>query len=545
MKFKLLALSKLIIGAFLLGLTTNLHAQFRNEEPAILVGEDLGSLEGVPVDQIAGFRWTNSGWQQIPIQIDERHWKTAFELYGKENVDVAFEILDILAYADEKTFSGLDEDPNLDADDELVFMPYMAGLPFAEGNYPSHTIGAPFQISLRDELTNTTRYIYLFQQDGSLNPDAGQDLINYEYQLLQSGPFQEAYVLNGYNPEDSEVTTSYYKQHYSDDWLHDGLILKTGNTPNADLLDYYKMQYEPGACARHPGTFSAGAGMHIASFDGPIRAIRSWIGANSGSLITRTHTFYEQMDEITTHFRVHPIRGIMGYYDFSTEAADMTFYNQHNLSGVAVDGSPDLIDTTFANWSLLAGDQGSILMYQQIASNFPIDTIFSYYADQANSPVEQCIGDPHEVAANGWWIGQNLPNTDPRLSNDDYQLVLTRKNFFLGQNKTPATTQYLLDYLDSPLLLNEASVSAIEELESSPARMEVVPNPASDQIQILAEGIQQGQLEIWSLDGRHQWSTKFRVEDSIQLPARLEDGMYLIRVIHEHGTASSKLLIQR
>ena len=545
MKFNVLTLTKSKTALlFLIGSNTA-FSQFRAEMPVVLSGDDLGSLQGLPVDRVVGFRWVNDNWQQIPIQIDERHWKTAFDLYGKDNIDPMFDILDLLAYADENTYSGSDEDTSLDGNDELVFMAYTSGNKYNGEESPNNTIGEPYEVALTDVLSNSTRYVYFFEQDGSYNLSAGMNLVDYDYNLLAPGPFKDAYVLNDYNPEDSYINTDYYQQHYSDDWLRDGLTLKTGNTPDDDLLDYHKNQFNPGNCARHPGTFSAGSGMHVASFDGPIRAVRSWIGANSGNLITRTHFFYEQMDEVVTNFRVHSIRSFMGYFDFSTKAAGMTWYNEHNLEGFAVDGNPDPVDTTYANWSLMAGEQGSILINNRIESNFPVDTIFSYYSDQANSPIDQCIGDQNEVAAHGWWIGQRLPNTDPRLDDDNNKIDMILTNFYLGQDETPSSTAYLRDYLAFPLLINEVSSSVGTIISPSVEALTILPNPVQDQFRISYGQGETGILEIFSLEGKLLWQDTVQAEEWISTPTGIQNGMYLVRFSSDHGVATGKVLFTR
>ncbi|MEO1713904.1 MAG: T9SS type A sorting domain-containing protein, partial [Bacteroidota bacterium] len=281
------------------------------------------------------------------------------------------------------------------------------------------------------------------------------------------------------------------------------------------------------------------------SFDGPIRAIRSWMGANSGALISRTHLFYEQMDEVETNFRVHSIRSFMDFFDFSNKAAGMTWYNEHNLGGFLVDGNPDPVDTSYAKWSLLAGEQGSILINNRIESNFPVDTLFSYYSDRANAPTQQCIGDQNEVAAHGWWIGQRIPNTDPRLGSENNKIDMFLTNFYLGQNKTPANTSYLRDYLDHPLLINEVSASVSQAAGPTGLPVRIIPNPAQEEIKIQVDGLENGVLNVFSIDGRSVWSTKFRNDEVIALPNKLRNGMYYLQIMHEKGISNTKLFIQR
>ena len=60
---------------------------------------------------------------------------------------------------------------------------------------------------------------------------------------------------------------------------------------------------------RSEDTFNDAEGAFIANKSGPVRAIRSYIGANSGPLTVRQHVFYERREDITTYLRVHAIPG--------------------------------------------------------------------------------------------------------------------------------------------------------------------------------------------------------------------------------------------
>ena len=64
-------------------------------------------------------------------------------------------------------------------------------------------------------------------------------------------------------------------------------------------------------------TFSEGGGGFFANIEGPVRAIRSYLGANSGYATQRDHFFYPRRHEIVTYCRVHPIPGALDYMDYS------------------------------------------------------------------------------------------------------------------------------------------------------------------------------------------------------------------------------------
>ena len=75
-------------------------------------------------------------------------------------------------------------------------------------------------------------------------------------------------------------------------------------------------QFNLGSCERSAATFIHSNTAFIANIDGPLRAIRSWLGANSGAITQRQIKFYEQMEVKTTVVRVHAIPGIFGYINF-------------------------------------------------------------------------------------------------------------------------------------------------------------------------------------------------------------------------------------
>ena len=151
--------------------------------------------------------------------------------------------------------------------------------------------------------------------------------MDYGFNLL-SGNYKTTYKLqDGPNPENSTVTTPYYTDHFSDRWLNDQLRITTAGSSGVDILDRAKPQFGPGVCGRTEDTFDDAEGAFIANKSGPVRAIRSYIGANSGPLTQREHIFYERREDIRTYLRVHAIPGVMDYFDYAPAASGMTYKN--------------------------------------------------------------------------------------------------------------------------------------------------------------------------------------------------------------------------
>jgi hypothetical protein len=81
--------------------------------------------------------------------------------------------------------------------------------------------------------------------------------------------------------------------------------VRSGGATGADILDRHKNLFAPGNCVRSEDTFSAAEGAFIVNKSGPVRALRAYIGANSGPYTGRLHVFYARRELITTYLRVH------------------------------------------------------------------------------------------------------------------------------------------------------------------------------------------------------------------------------------------------
>ena len=58
----------------------------------------------------------------------------------------------------------------------------------------------------------------------------------------------------------------------------------------------------------------------VANRVGPVRAIRSWVGANSGPSTQRTVIAYPGREDIVSDLRVHQIPSVMDLWDYSDAA---------------------------------------------------------------------------------------------------------------------------------------------------------------------------------------------------------------------------------
>ena len=163
-------------------------------------------------------------------------------------------------------------------------------------------------------------------------------------------------------------------------------------------------------------TFSQGEGAFIVNKDGPVRAIRDFVGANSGPHVQRQHIFYDDLEVINTFLRVHPIPGVVDFFDYSAAGIGLTYENGVMTpgglvsgtppGGVTIDGQPDAV--TGAGTALLAGfesvdgPQGALVDAQRLLTNNPDPGYHLDYRDGNVSNRSLCTGDDNRALRRQW-----------------------------------------------------------------------------------------------------------------------------------------------
>jgi hypothetical protein len=406
----------------------------RPEDPVVLTGAQVPALASVRAGDVVAFRWVD-GWDQVPVQVDERKAVDLGAVYNSGPLGFVTTV-----YADPGTFTGADANPNVDSDDEVAFMAKDVGSQApADATNPTGVIaGSGVRVKVHSSLGDgADGWIYLFKRSGTLSPGAGESYVDYDFQLL-SGAYKTTYKLqDGPNPEDTTIATPYYLDHFSDRWLNDQLRIRAGNASEADILDRAKVLLGPGNCGRSEDTFDDAEGAFIANRVGPVRAIRSYIGANSGPLSQRDHIFYAQREDIRTFLRVHAIPGPWDFFDYSSAAIGMTYRNNRNTDAVTIDGNPETPAAGALTWESVDGPQGGLSIAHSLVTNIPSLTSTSHYLDD-NTPSggaeTQCTGDAQAIGQSGPWVSSNLPNTDPRFAGFS-SLSSTRTIYFEAPGK--------------------------------------------------------------------------------------------------------------
>jgi len=398
-------------------------AQTRDKDPVVIKGSDLDCMLGLQPSQIVAFQYNGTSLVQIPVQVDEVVIKDIQTPYGSNGClgqsdnGLAW---NVPFYADPNTFTGVDTNPLFDNDDELVFMAKDAGskLNICAPTPAGCATDITCELELRDPLNNALiGYVYLFEQNGTLNQSAGVSYVNYNFTYASN--YQSTYdVCTGSNnTENSTVSTANYSMRFTGRWIEDELRISAGNATNMDLLDRHQAFVAINQCARTEDTFSNSSGPIVTSKNGPVRAIRSVMGSNSGTFNQLTISFTESRIDYRLDFRVHPIGGYYDVHDMSPDAIGMSYYNDQNPSGVIVNGVQDAIVTTNANqWELYTGNQGSIAVSYDYQTDFVLGTIAqvqngtvdgaieAYYDDGGNLAAHSCTGDGFAYGSSGFHL---------------------------------------------------------------------------------------------------------------------------------------------
>jgi hypothetical protein len=429
-RFAAAALIGVVAGSSLVGCDA-INSVARPSQALVLTGAQVPALVGAAPEAVVAFRHTLVGddpvWVQIPVQVDQRkvvgfgtqpaNNTTAGvtgTVYGSGSAGPT-----ALQYADPNTFVGADTDPNVDADDEIVFMVADGGgkaRPDDRSSPAGVVAGSGVAVQFDDPLGADQRgWVYLFRSAGGLDPAAGQDYVDYDF-TLTSGSYKTTYKrADGPNPETSRVITPSYRIDFTDRWFETSWKVLVAGASGADVLDGHKNQFALSTCGRSNATFADAEGAFVANIDGPVRAIRSYVGANSGPRTQRTHLMYRDHEQVLTDLRVHEIPGIMDYIDYSEEAVGMTYRSSTTPAGVRIDGAADVVSTDVPTWEAVSGSQGMVLSHNEFTSSAPgLEAgTRQFYRDAAFPTEQQCWGDGYFLGASGAHIQTTIPDTDP------------------------------------------------------------------------------------------------------------------------------------
>ena len=458
----------------------------RSSDPVVLDGSALPKLLGTDPMHVVGFAWDGHAWHQIPVQVDQRDYVNPGQIYHLPTssypdvygTTTPYKILVYTppaslspGYTSSGTYTPPASDPMFDALDQLSF------LAADTGQQAGSSVALPsgVDVATREEVKasdplapSQVGYVYLFHSDTLTGGGAGTDGVKYSFSL-DSGSYTGTYKMGtgslapnntwGFNPEHSTVVTPSYSLNFGDRWLNNGLAIAQGGATGANILDRTHY-YVTNTCSRSEDTFDGGAnnpgeGAFIVNISGPVRAIRSYIGANSYKYTVNTDIFYPDRQDTITELRGHA--GLPGYGsadNFLTGTTGLTYSDPLN-NGVVIDGKPDAVapiayttgSTPPPDWQMVSGVQGSLVTVRSIATDISGLNASTVYEDQNPASPPQCTGEAAAWGQNGMNITSpvgSVPITDPTLTATPATLVLTRYRYFEGPN-LPATAAATID----------------------------------------------------------------------------------------------------
>lgn len=428
------------------------------DDPIVLTGADTPDLIGADPQHVVGFSWDGDGWHQIPVQVDERDMVSPGAIYHRapanypklKGTSTVYEILvytpptvSTADYTVFPTYTPADSDPTVDADDEIVFMAYDTGQVAPAGTaLPAGVDAASRQVvTATDPLASgNVGTVYLFTSSTLTGGSAGTTGVDYTFSL-DSGDYKATYKMggiapapnnvSGYNPESSTVTTPSYEMGFADRWINDSLKISRGGASGVDLYDRTNYFATNVNCQRTEDTFSgkqSTPGAFIANISGPVRAIRSYMGANSFTYTNVTHVFYPSREDTTINLIGHA--GMPGFgmgTDLATGVAGMTYTDARN-TGLVIDGQPDahtpLSVTTGSGelpptWQAVQGTAGTVVSGRTLETSISGLQMTSTYADASPNPTRPCTGDTSSWGYHGYEINSptsNIPDMDPTTS---------------------------------------------------------------------------------------------------------------------------------
>jgi hypothetical protein len=358
---------------------------------------------GVPVGEIAAYRYETGRWREIPVQVDERYpyflanGRSDFGMYSGTDYELTY------AWDDENWMKTAGEcsaeypagkaavpDPaaGLDDDDEIVFMASDAGDRVPDGAPgPPGTGTARQQVAVADPLDpSEVGFVYLFRRPGGSSFDASTGYVRYQRdanadRYIDRGSFagndpeKLGSSNTGYGPnlggtvcdpdgtvrtstdrfprDGVTVTTDRYRWRATGRWMVREMHVAKPGQPGVygpDLIDRWKgraFQQSPDSTISVVGfedeqvNWEANSAL-LGERTGPVRAIRETWGADSGTNVTKTETFYRDAVAYRYHLRVHPIPpdGIYTSWDYNKGVA-VKYFNALKPEGVNIDGIND------------------------------------------------------------------------------------------------------------------------------------------------------------------------------------------------------------
>jgi hypothetical protein len=285
------------------------------------------------------------------------------------------------------THAMADPVAGVDDDDEIALQARDAGEQAPTGTAPPKGATSGQAVAVVDPLDPTgTRYLYLFRKPGGSSFTAARGVVQMtrtrdadrwlDKKSFPEGSNEALSASNsGYGPnipgtvcdpgaakarvstdrfprDAVVVSTPTYRVTATGRWMVRGFQVRdpSGKRYGPDLIDRWKgraFQQSPDSTISLVGFEDEQVNWEANSTllgwrQGPVRAIREVWGADSGTNVTKTETYYRDADTYRFRVRVHPIPpdGLYTSWDYNKGVA-AKYYNLAKPDGVAVDGMND------------------------------------------------------------------------------------------------------------------------------------------------------------------------------------------------------------
>jgi hypothetical protein len=473
-------------------------------------------LRGIAPSDLVAFRW-DGGWSQVPVQVDEREMMTLNRIYNggypgcsdpcynPPTTAASQQLVRHLNYTDAGTWVGPDTDPTLDGDDEIALMARDAGGRASTEFAPSGVSSdSAVEVKIADPLDGGEGYVYLFESTDGLDPAAGASYVDYDFEL-DNAPYKTgAYAHTtfptraaengksmryGPRPETSEVRTENYVRRFRDRWLDDDIEVHRGGATGVDILDRHDAQFDTldASCVRTQATYRAGEGAFVINKSGPVRALRDFIGANSGPHVQRQHVFYDAKEVINTHLRVHAVPGVTDFFDYSTAGIGLTYSSGVAgigavNSGIRIDGVPDpfvpFVGTSGVDgWEAVDGPQGGLTMPQRFVTNNSDPSYHGNYRDGLFDG-KSCNGDGRILGASGPQGNSAFESTDEAAGATKH-LFYERVIYYEAPGQADGPKRLAEEQNPLELTATPVALRAAEPETNSPPSASFAVSPAS------------------------------------------------------------------
>ncbi len=441
----------------------------RANDPVVLTGAALPKLIGTAPSHIVGFSWDGSVWHQVPVQVDERDLvspgaiynlnPSAYpKLYGTTTPYMISVYTPPAApradYESMDTYTPPDSNPDFDSNDEVSYLAASTGLRASQSvGAPTGVIASSWQEIKATDPLDPSRYgyVYLFKSNTLTSGNGGTTQMSNAFSL-DSGTYKATYKMSngsqspnnmwGFNPESTQIHAPGYTQSYGDRWLNNGLQFAGSSTQVLDRSKYFATSQ---LCPRTEDTFDGadqGEGAFVVNITGSVRAIRSYMGANSFKWTTVTETFYPTEEVTTIELRGHA--GMPGFGqsdDLATGLTGMTYSDPAN-SNLTIDGVPDAFTPITSKagdasqpsrWQMIKGSHGALITVRTLETSIADLDLSTTYRDDQSPTTPPCTGDGSYWGENGYTTTSptnNVPATDPTLTATPESYTAHRFRYF-------------------------------------------------------------------------------------------------------------------